>query len=84
MFMKTRTLIVGVALASLAFSSCSSKSEPEAVVVPETSLAPVAQLATDAAKEELSSLDADLQALDEAAAEIESFNTTVTTLEVGQ
>lgn len=81
--MKTRTLVIGVALASLAFSSCSSKSGPEAVVSPETSMAPATQLAPDTAKEELSSLDADLQALDEAAAEIESFNTT-TIAEAGQ
>lgn len=81
--MKTRTLVIGVALASLAFSSCSSKSDPEAVVVPEAPMAPTTLLSSDAAKEELSSLDADLQALDEAAAEIESFNTT-TIAEAGQ
>ena len=46
-------------------------------------MAPATQLAAESAKEELSSLDADLQALDEAAAEIESFNTT-TIAEAGQ
>jgi hypothetical protein len=81
--MKTRTLVISIALASLAFSSCSSNSEPGAVVVPDSSLVPATQLVTDSAKEELSSLDADLQALDEATAEIESFNTT-TILEAGQ
>ena len=81
--MKTRALVISVALATLAFSSCSSKSDPDAVVTPETSMAPATQLAAESAKEELSSLDADLQALDEAAAEIESFNTT-TIAEAGQ
>lgn len=81
--MKTRTLVIGVALAALAFSSCSSNSEPEAIKDPETALVPTTQTAYDTAKEELSSLDADLQALDEATAEIDSFNTT-TILEAGQ
>lgn len=81
--MKTRTLVISIALASLAFSSCSSKSELTAVSDPESALAPVTQIASDSAKDELSSLDADLQALDEATAEIESFSTT-TISEAGQ
>ena len=81
--MKTPTLVIGLALASLAFSSCSSKSEPKAIGDPESAFTPTTQLVSESAKEELSSLDADLQALDEATAEIDSFSTT-TILEAGQ
>ena len=81
--MKTHTLVISIALASLAFSSCSSNSDPKAIGDPESALVPATQLVAESAKEELSSLDADLEALDEATAEIDSFNTT-TILEAGQ